>query len=139
MIKTPTIDVLSHERPTPRVTVRPSWKRSAGYATGLALALSGLVFGAVSAAQYAVRMAGGGAGEPALAVGVRVAGGVMLVLAGFGVMVLSIRGVDADEGDPPEVRTSVEAAAAGDDILCARCGAANDHLARFCDQCGRRL
>lgn len=133
---------LTSETPTTRtvgVRSRP-WKRSTGYAAGIVLALAGLVFSAVAVASYALRLAGGVApGEPMLAVGLRVAGGVALVMLGFTVMVLSIRGVDADEGEPTEVRTAVETAVAAEEILCRRCGAANDFLARFCDQCGRRL
>jgi hypothetical protein len=116
------------------------WKQHGGYTTGALLALAGLVLAAVTVANSALRAANGHvAVEPWLTVGLRVAGGVGLVVAGFVLMVLSIRGVDAEEVVVTDHRIHLEAAVAGHDLLCGRCGAANDHLARFCDQCGRKL
>jgi hypothetical protein len=119
---------------------RRGWKRPASYSTGVLLALSGLILGAAAAANYALRAAGGQVpAEPAFATVLRVAGCGVLVIAGFTLMVLSVRGVDAAGQDGADVRTDIVSASAGEELLCHACGAANDHLARFCDQCGKRL
>ena len=119
---------------------RREWQRSAGYTTGVLLALTGLVLGTAAAANYALRAMGGQAfAEPVMVTVLRVAGSGVLIVAGFTLMVLSVRGVDAAENTADDVREEIVSAAAGEDVLCRACGAANDHLARFCDQCGKRL
>jgi hypothetical protein len=103
------------------------------------LALSGLVLGAAAVIPFAVRTAAGQAAEPSWWVGVRCACGLLLVMLGFCVMVLNARELEA--GDAAEAVRPEDPAkiAASDELLCTQCGAANDNLARYCDQCGRRL
>jgi hypothetical protein len=139
-----TTSTMTRARPsTESVAVRSrdgGLKRSTGYATGVILALSGLIFGAAAVATYALRAAGGHVpAEPVFVTVLRVAGSCMLVILGFGLMVLSVRGVEVQDAGAAEVRTEIVSASAGEEILCRGCGAANDYLARFCDQCGRRL
>jgi hypothetical protein len=138
---TPTLNL--HET-SPVTRAAPSrksaWKRAGGFATGVLLALSGLLLAAAAAVSYGQRAAAGQlAGEPALALGLRAVGGLCLVAFGFTVMVLCSRSIDAQAAPTADSRTELSAAIAGEELLCGRCGAANDHLARFCDQCGRRL
>lgn len=125
-----------------RTPARPqsAWRQSAGYVCGALLSLTGLVLGAAAVIPFAVRVAAGqAAAELGWWVGLRCVCAMLLVLLGFCMMVLYAREIDArvaaDEVRPAE--TAIHAAA--DELLCVRCGAANDSLARFCDQCGRRL
>jgi len=113
-------------------------RRRWGFTTGTCLAAAGLLLGAVTAARYAMHAGLQLPAEPPLTIALRLSAGAMLVVTGFTLMVLSVRGVDAE--DPaPDRNAEVAASIAGDDLLCRRCGAANDYLARFCDQCGKRL
>lgn len=117
-----------------------AWKRVGGFAGGVVLALAGLLLAVASAVAYGLRAVDGQmGGESAMAFGLRGAGGLCLVVAGFAVMVLCTRGIEALDAPATDHRQDLAGSLSGEDILCARCGAANDHLARYCDQCGRRL
>jgi hypothetical protein len=108
-----------------------------GFVLGLGLSLAGLAFGAGSAVEAAWCSVNGlPLPQPVWVIASRIGGAAVLVLLGFGLMVLTVR--PSERGTLP-ARQEASAAEFGDELLCARCGAANDHLSRYCDQCGRKL
>uniref|UniRef100_A0A7C4QMM6 Zinc ribbon domain-containing protein n=1 Tax=Schlesneria paludicola TaxID=360056 RepID=A0A7C4QMM6_9PLAN len=105
-----------------------------GFVLGLGLSLAGLAVGAATATEAAWRsLQGVPFPQPVWLIALRMGGAAALVLLGFCLMVLTVR--DSARG----TRQEAAAAASGEERLCARCGAANGHLARYCDQCGRKL
>lgn len=62
-----------------------------------------------------------------------------LIATGFALMVAGVSEAPAETDLDLAAPAPVEAGAARDELICRRCNAANDTLARYCDQCGLRL